>query len=155
MERTWLSSRSLESQVYWILWFYEVGEKNQTIIGVNAQTIKNLLAMQETQVRFQGWEDPLEKGMAIHSNILACRILWTEEPGRVQSMGSQRVRHEWATNNFTLADFLFELSGDMDKTHCILNCLWTSFFLLREPTLLCIILKTAASFFICVQGDLE
>ena len=70
--------------------------------------------MQETQVRFQGREDPLEKGMAIYSSILAWRILWTEEPGRVQSMGSQRVRHEWVTNNFTLADFLFELSGDMD-----------------------------------------
>ena len=70
--------------------------------------------MQETQVRFQGPEDPLEKGMAIYSSILAWRILWTEEPGRVQSMGSQRVRHEWVTNNFTLADFLFELSGDMD-----------------------------------------
>ena len=44
------------------------------------QTVKNLPAMQETQVRSMGWEDPLEKGMAIHSSILAWRILWTEEP---------------------------------------------------------------------------
>ena len=58
-----------------------------------AQMVKNLPIMQETQVRSLGWEDPLEKGMAIYSNILAWRILWTEEPGRPQSMGSQRVGH--------------------------------------------------------------
>ena len=56
-----------------------------------AQTIKNLPAMQETWVRSLGQEDPLEKGMATHSSILAWRILWIEEPGGVQSMGSQRV----------------------------------------------------------------
>ena len=55
--------------------------------------VKNLPAMQETWVRSQGWEDPLEEGMAIHSGILAWRILWTEEPGGLQSMGSHRVRH--------------------------------------------------------------
>ena len=54
-----------------------------------AQSVKNLPAMQETWVRFQGWEDPLEKEMATHSSILAWRIPWTEEPGRLQSMGSQ------------------------------------------------------------------
>ena len=53
--------------------------------------VKSLPAMQETQVRFLGWEDPLEKGMAIHSSILAWRIPWTEEPGRLMTMGSQRV----------------------------------------------------------------
>ena len=52
----------------------------------------NLAAMQETQVRSLGWEDPLEKGVATHSSILAWRIPWTEEPGGLQSMGSQRVR---------------------------------------------------------------
>ena len=50
-------------------------------------------AMRETWVQFLGWEDPLEKGMATHSNILAYRISWTEEPGRLQSTGPQRVRH--------------------------------------------------------------
>ena len=50
--------------------------------------------MQETQVRSLGWEDPLEKEMAIHSNILAWRIPWTEEPGRVQSMGLQGAGHD-------------------------------------------------------------
>ena len=58
-----------------------------------AQTVKNLPAMWETWVQTLGWEDPLEKGKAIHSSILAWRIPWTEEPGGLQSMGSQRVGH--------------------------------------------------------------
>ena len=59
--------------------------------------VKNLLAMQElqeTQVQSLGREDPLEKGMVTHSSILAWRIPWTEEPGGLQSMGSQRVGHD-------------------------------------------------------------
>ena len=59
-----------------------------------AQTVKNLPAVQETSVQSLGWEDPLEKGMATHFSILAWRILWTEEPGRLQSMGSQRIRYD-------------------------------------------------------------
>ena len=55
------------------------------------QPIKNLPTMQETQVRSLGQEDPLEKGMATHSSVLAWRIPWIEEPGGMQSMGSQRV----------------------------------------------------------------
>ena len=55
--------------------------------------VKNLLAMQETCIRSLGQEDPLEKGMATYSSILAWRIPWTEETGRLQSMGWQRVRH--------------------------------------------------------------
>ena len=54
-----------------------------------AQLVKNLSATRETWVQFLGWEDPLEKEMAIHSSILAWRIPWTEEPGRLQFMGSQ------------------------------------------------------------------
>jgi len=70
-----------------------------------AQTMKNLPAMQETWVWSLGQKDPLEKGMAIHSSILAWRIPWTEEPGGLQSMGSQRVRHDWATDtNFRLSN---------------------------------------------------
>ena len=56
--------------------------------------VKNLPVMQETWVQSLGWEDPLEKGMATHSSILAWRILWTEEPGGLQSMGSQGVRYD-------------------------------------------------------------
>ena len=63
-----------------------------------AQRIKYLPAMQETWVWSLGWEDPLEKEMATHSSILAWRIPWTEEPGRLQSTGSQKVGHDWATS---------------------------------------------------------
>ena len=58
-----------------------------------AQTVKRLSTMQETSVRSLGWEDPLEKEMEIHSSITAWKTPWTEEPGRLQSMGSQRVGH--------------------------------------------------------------
>ena len=59
-----------------------------------AQLVKNLPAVQETQVRSLGQEDPLEKEMANHSSILAWKIPWTEERGRLQSMGLQRVGHD-------------------------------------------------------------
>ena len=68
-----------------------VGE--QLWASLVAQMVKNPPAMQETQVQSLSQEDPLEKGMAIHSNILAWRIPWTEEPGTVQPMGLQRVGH--------------------------------------------------------------
>ena len=58
-----------------------------------AQIIKNLPAIQETWVQPLGWEDPLEKGIVTYSSILAWKIPWTKEPGGLQSMGSQRVRH--------------------------------------------------------------
>ena len=57
--------------------------------------------MQDTQVRSLGQEDPLEKGMATHSSILAWRIPWTEEPGRLQSMGSHRAGYDLVTNTYT------------------------------------------------------
>ena len=56
--------------------------------------------MKESGVRFLGQENPLEKGIATHSSIPAWRILWTEEPGRLRSMGFQRVAHDWGTKNF-------------------------------------------------------
>ena len=59
-----------------------------------AQMVNNLPAMQKTWVRSLSWEDSLEKEMATHSSILAWEIPWTEEPGGLQSMGSQRVRHD-------------------------------------------------------------
>ena len=62
------------------------------------QTVKNLPAIQETWLRSLGWEDPLDKGMATHSSILAWRIPWTEKLGGLQCMGSQRVGQDWATN---------------------------------------------------------
>ena len=64
-----------------------------------AQMVKNPPAMQETWVRSLGQEDPLEEGMATHCSILAWRIPWTEELGGLQSLGSQRVGHDWATQH--------------------------------------------------------
>ena len=63
-----------------------------------AQMVKNLPAGQQTQIQTLGREDPLEMGMATHSSILDWKIPWTEEPGLLQSMGSQRVGHDWLTN---------------------------------------------------------
>ena len=62
-----------------------------------AQMVKRLPAMQETRLQSLGWEDLLEKEMATHSSILAWKIPWTEEPGRLQSMELQRVRHDGVT----------------------------------------------------------
>ena len=66
-----------------------------------AQMVKNLPAMQETQVRSLDQEDPLEQGMVTHSSILAWTIPWTEEPSGLQSMGSRRVEHNCVTNTHT------------------------------------------------------
>ena len=68
------------SNVLHLLWVFLV-----------AQVVRNLSAMQETRVQSLGWKDPLEKGIATYSSILAWRIAWNEEPGGLQSMGSQRV----------------------------------------------------------------
>ena len=82
-----------------------------------AQMVKNLPAMQETWVPSLGWEDSLEKGMATHSRILARRIPWSEEPGGLQSMGSQRVGHDWTTNtHFVWINSLFpELNQKLNR----------------------------------------
>ena len=74
-----------------------------------AQSVKNLPAVQETGVWSLGWKDPLEKEMVTHSRILAWKISWTEEPGGLQSMGSQRVRHNWVTKTKQL----YENSSDL------------------------------------------
>ena len=71
------------------------------IIPTMGQMVKNLSAVHKTWVWSLGQEDALEKGMATHSSILAWRILWTEEPGGLQSMRTQRVVQDWATNTFT------------------------------------------------------
>ena len=70
-------------------------------IFLMAQMVKNLPAMQETQVWSPCWEDCLEKEMASHSSILVWRIPWTEEPDGLQSKGSQSAGHDWMTNTFT------------------------------------------------------
>ena len=75
--------------------------KSETELGASlvAQMVKNLPAMQETQVQSLGGEDPLAEGMATHSSILAWKIPWTEEPGGLQFVGSQRVGYDIVVNH--------------------------------------------------------
>ena len=81
-----------------------------------AQAAKNLPTMQKTRVQFLGWEDPLEKGMATHSSILAWRIPWTEESGGLYSVGSQRVGHDWRL--ILPYKYLMYLSDFGDRLSC-------------------------------------
>ena len=74
-----------------------------------AQRLKHTPAMQETWVRSLGWEDSWEKEMATHSSILAWRSPWMEEPGGLQSMGSQRVGHDWATSFMSFSCYKMEM----------------------------------------------
>ena len=71
-----------------------INERRLALASLVAQRLKRLPGMWETQVRSLGWEDPMEKEMATHSTTLSWRIPWREEPGRLQSMGLQRVRHD-------------------------------------------------------------
>ena len=83
-------------------WTPLFGFPNKPAVFLSGSVVKSPPAVQETQIRSLGREDPLEKEMATHSSTLAWRIPWTEEPGRLQSMGLQRVRHDCVThfNNF-------------------------------------------------------
>ena len=74
-----------------------------------AEMVKSLPAIQETWVQSLGWEDPLEKEMATHSSILAWTTPWMEEPGGLQSMGSQRVRQNWVTNTERLIYYFWSV----------------------------------------------
>ena len=95
---------SQNSDVSWLCFIIEKeyrlqsAEKKGCLVS---QMVKSLPAMQETWVWSWGQEDPLEKETATHSSILAWEIPWTEEPGGLQSLGSHRVGHDWATNTFT------------------------------------------------------
>ena len=96
-------SSFLTQDSYFREWFFKASLKQEldlTRASLVAQTVKNLPAVQETQVQSLGQEDSLEKGVATHFGILAWRIPWTEEPGGLKSMRSQRVRHNWETNSF-------------------------------------------------------
>ena len=116
-----------------------------------AQMVKNFPAVHETWVQSQGQEEPLEKGMATDSSVLAWRIPWTEEPNRLQSMGLQSVRHYWETNTFTslswwitLTEFQmlskFYLSVRVLQRNrsnrecvcvcvCVCGCVWMTYFM--------------------------
>ena len=81
---------------------------NSRTASLVAQTVKYLPAVWKTQVRSLGWEDPLVKELATHSSTLAWKIPWTKEPGRLQSMGSQRVGHDWVTSLY-IVEYYFIL----------------------------------------------
>ena len=81
-----------------------------------AHMVKHLTTMQETQVRSLGWEDPLEKEMATLSSTLAWKIPWMEEHGRLQSMGSQRVGHDWVTS-LTHLPCIFNLISELGYSY--------------------------------------
>ena len=96
-----MRSRQNETRYTWILFVnHQTLKKNLCSIQTSlvAQMVKCLLTMRETWVRSLGREDLLEKEMATHSSTLAWKIPWTEEPVRLQSMGSQRVGYDWATS---------------------------------------------------------
>ena len=80
------------------LWSLHHKDYEATRTSLVAQTVKRLSTMRETRAWSLGREDPLEKEMAIHSSTIAWKIPWTEEPGKLQSMRSQRIRHDWATS---------------------------------------------------------
>ena len=83
--------RSLMEQNSWMIYINDAAFSEGS--SLVTQTVKSLPAMLETQVLSLGWEDPLEKEMATHSSSLAGKRPWPEKPGRLQSMGLQRVRH--------------------------------------------------------------
>ena len=90
--------------------------------------VKHLPTMRETQVRSLCWEDPLEKEMTTHSSTLAWKIPWMEEHGRLQSMGSQRVGHDWATSlHFTNVSFIFFIPRRLRYFSKFVNQ-WVTFF---------------------------
>ena len=116
------SSFSLPSVggLHLIHWRPEGNKKDggrRNLASLVAQMVKNLPAMQGTRVWSLGQEDPLEKGMATHSSILAWRIPWTEKPSGLQSTGLQRVRPNWATNTHTHTEICtFRLLGSVTQS---------------------------------------
>ena len=109
-----------------------------------AQRVKNLPAMQETWVRSLGCEDSLEKGMATHSSNPSRRIPWTEEPGGLQSMGLQRVIHDWATNTHSGTwtfnkKTLPQVSNECSSLRTLLY--WTEVLKQKQNTLYSCLLK--------------
>ena len=102
-----------------------------------AQMVKCLSAMWETRVQSLVWEDPLEKEMAIHSSTISWKIPWTEEPGREDSMGSQRVGHDWATSLHPLTQHLrlnTALPTPWPWISALQNCKTINFYCSKSPT---------------------
>ena len=117
--------------------FFVTEIQSKSTASLVAQTVKNLPAVWETRVRSLGQEDPLEEKMATHSSILVWRIPWTEEPGGLPSMGSQRVRRDWHDLACSLCLMsTFGVQAEMYKIFIfkpVLLKMCTSFFFLLFP----------------------
>ena len=100
-----------------------------SLFTVVAQTVKRLCTMRETRVQSLDLEDPLEKETAIHSSTIAWKIPWTEEPGRLQTMGSQRVGHDWATS-LSLSLFIAICKASSDNHLASLHFFYLRMFLI-------------------------
>ena len=98
--------------VFWG-WWNKLPQIQRLKTTLVAQIVKNLSAMQDTWVWSLGWDDPLEKGMATHSIFLPGEFPWTEEPGRLQSMGSQRVSHDWAQSTKLHKFIILQFCGSL------------------------------------------
>ena len=97
-----ISNIYTEFSIYKYIFIYYLYVYVNIWASLVAQSVKNLPTVQETWVQSLSWADPLEKEMATHSTILAWKISWAEEPGGLQSMGSQGVGHDWVTNTYLL-----------------------------------------------------
>ena len=124
VKKKWIKKKEILIECYhcitsrmWVSSGWTKDNNNCYCLGM-AQRVKRLPAMQETWVWSLSHEDPLEKEMATHSSTLAWKIPWTEKPGGLQSMDSQRVRHNWATS---LHFFTFQRSDTKLGTLCV----WT------------------------------
>ena len=106
-----------------------------SLTSLVAQMVKRLSTIQESRVWALGWEDPLEKEMAIHSSTIAWKIPWTEEPSRLQSMGSQRVGHDWVTS-LSLSLYLYDLYKLVS-------------LLIEKPVLVCV--QTCLPYIDCIK----
>ena len=95
----WKQTKKLTHGIKWRTSQVGIGGTLSYWTSLVAQMVKRLSTMWETWVRSLGWEDSLEKEMATHASILAWKIPWAEEPGRLQSMGLLRVRHDWVTEH--------------------------------------------------------
>ena len=97
-----VESLCLNVDLYFSTYFQPVTDSKGLSGGSVVKNLPANIREQETQDWSPGWKDPLEKEMATHSSILAWKIPWTEEPGRLQSMGSHRLRHDWMTEYNTV-----------------------------------------------------
>ena len=108
----------MNQQSSWRLECEDIITSERMYLGKTDSTLGNLSAVQETWVWSLGQEDPLEKGMEIHSSILAWRIPWTVKPDGLQSMGWQRVGNDWAINTFTFTFHLGKSLGTCLNSSC-------------------------------------